>query len=44
VIEANAALKSLVNRDTEEAYWDYVRRLASENGVDSKDSEAVRQF
>ena len=44
VIEANAALKSLVNRDTEEAYWEYVRRLASENGVDPKDSEAVRQF
>jgi transposase len=44
VIEANAALKSLVNRDTEEAYWDYVRRLAIENGVDPKDSDAVRQF
>ena len=44
VTEANAALKSLVNRDTEEAYWDYVRRLASEAGVDPKDSEAVRQF
>lgn len=44
VIEANAALKSLVNRNTEEAYWDFVRRLASENGVDPKDTEAVRQF
>jgi transposase len=44
VIEANAALKSLINRDTEEAYWDYVRRLASENGVNPQDSEAVRQF
>ena len=44
VIEANAALKSLVNRDTQEAYWDYVRRLASENGVNPKDIEAVRQF
>ena len=44
VTEANAALKSLINRDTEEAYWDYVRRLASEAGVDPKDSEAVRQF
>jgi transposase len=44
VIEANAALKSLVNRDTAEAYWEYVRRLASENGVDPKDTEAVRQF
>ena len=44
VIEANAALKSLVNRNTEEAYWDYVRRLASENGIDPKDTEAVRKF
>jgi len=44
VTEANASLKSLVNRDTEEAYWHYVRRLASEAGVDPKDREAVRQF
>ena len=44
VIEANASLKSLVHRDTEEAYWEYVRRLAHENGIDPKDSEAVRQF
>ncbi|HEV2120225.1 MAG TPA: transposase [Candidatus Bathyarchaeia archaeon] len=44
VIQANAALKSLINRDTEEAYWEYVRRLASENGIDPKNAEAVRQF
>jgi transposase len=44
VIEANASLKSLVNRDTHEAYWEYVRRLAGENGVNPKDAEAVRQF
>jgi len=44
VIEANAALKTLVNRNTEEAYWDYVRRLASENGIDPQNAEAVRQF
>ena len=44
VIEANAALRSLVNRQTEEAYWDYVRRLAAENGIDPKDPAAVRQF
>jgi len=44
VIEANAALKSLVNRNTKEAYWEYVRRLASENGIDPKNAEAVRQF
>lgn len=44
VIEANASLKGLVNRHTEEAYWEYVSRLASENGIDPKDSNAVRQF
>jgi len=44
VIEANASLKSLVNRDTQEVYWEYVQRLASENGVDPKNVEAVRQF
>jgi len=44
VLEANASLKSLVNRDTQEAYWEYVRRLASESGVDPQDAEAVRQF
>src|ERR1700678_933924 len=44
VMEANASLKSLVNRQTEEAYWDYVCRLAAENGIDPKDSEAVRRF
>jgi transposase len=44
VIEANASLRGLVNRQTEEAYWDYVRRLAAENGIDPKDSGAVRRF
>ena len=44
VIEANASLKSLVNRNTEEAYWEYVQRLAKENGIDSKDADAVREF
>ena len=44
VIEANAALRSLVNRNTEEAYWEYVQRLAAANGIDPKDTEAVRQF
>jgi transposase len=44
VIEANASLRALVNRQTEEVYWEYVRRLASENGMDPKDSDAVRRF
>jgi len=44
VIEANAALRSLINRNTHEAYWEYVQRLASENGIDPQNAEAVRQF
>jgi len=44
VIEANAALKTLVNRNTEEAYWEYVQRLAKENGIDPQNATAVRQF
>jgi transposase len=44
VIEANASLKGLVNRQTEEAYWEFVRRLAAENGIDPQDSDAVRRF
>jgi transposase len=44
VIEANASLKGLVNRQTEEAYWEYVRRLAAEHGIDPKDADAVRRF
>ena len=28
VMEANASLRSLVERNTEESYWEYVKRLA----------------
>jgi len=44
VLEANASLRGLVNRNTGEAYWDYVKRLAGESGIDSQDSAAVRKF
>src|SRR5262249_61808536 len=44
VIEANASLKSLVLRNTEEAYWDYVKGLAEAEGIDHNDDQAVRQF
>jgi transposase len=44
VIEANASLRALVNRNTEEQYWDYVKRLAAENGIDPNDTAAVRKF
>ena len=44
VIEANASLRALVHRNTEEQYWDYVKRLAAENGIDPNDAAAVRKF
>jgi transposase len=44
VIEANASLRALVNRNTEEQYWDYVKRLAAENGINPDDTAAVRKF
>jgi transposase len=44
VLEANASLRGLVNRNTGEAYWNYVKRLAGESGVDPQDSAAVRKF
>ncbi len=44
IIEANASLRELVHRNTEEAYWDYVQRLAAEAGIDPDDTKAVRRF
>jgi transposase len=44
VIEANASLRALVHRNTEEQYWDYVKRLAAESGIDPDDVAAVRKF
>ena len=44
VIEANASLRTLVHRNTEEAYWEYVKELAAMEGVDPEDQGAVRRF
>jgi transposase len=44
VIEANASLRALENRNSEESYWDYVKRLAAEAGIDPEDTKAVRRF
>ncbi|MEO7725355.1 MAG: transposase [Chthoniobacterales bacterium] len=44
VIEANASLRALVHRNSEESYWDYVRQLAEAAGVDPEDAKAVRRF
>ena len=37
-MEANASLRGLENRNTGEAYWEYVRRLAEQAGVDAQDA------
>jgi len=44
VIEANASLRSLTERNTEEGYWDYVQRLAREAGLETTDGAALRNF
>src|SRR4028119_1323990 len=44
VIEANASLRNLSERNTEEAYWNYVQRLAKEAGLETTDGAALRNF
>ena len=44
VIEANASLRGLENRNTQEQYWEYVKHIAKEEGIDPNNTEAVRQF
>ena len=44
VIEANASLRSLSERNTEEGYWTYVQRLAREAGLETTDGAALRNF
>jgi transposase len=44
VIEANASLRHLSERNTEEGYWDYVQRLAKEAGLATTDGAALRNF
>jgi len=44
VMEANASLKSLAERNTEQAYWAYVKELAEAAGIDPEDDQAVRHF
>jgi transposase len=43
-LEANAAMKSIVRRDTGESYDDYLKRLAEAEGVNAKDATAVRRM
>jgi len=44
VIEANASLRGLQHRNSEDSYWAHVKKLAQEAGVDPKDIKAVRRF
>jgi transposase len=43
-LEANAAMRSIVRRDTSESYMEYLRCLAAEAGIDARDDEAVRRM
>src|SRR5437764_1943250 len=43
-LEANAAMKSIVRRDTGESYNEYLERLAEAEGVNAKDASALRRM
>lgn len=43
-LEANAAMKSLVRRDTEEDWKTYIKRLAEEEGIEDPNDEDLRRF
>jgi transposase len=43
-LEANAAMKSIVRRDTGESYNDYLKRLAAVEGVNATDAAALRRM
>jgi transposase len=43
-LEANAAMKSIVRRDTSESYTGYLKRLAQAKGVDTEDPAALRRM
>ena len=40
-LEANAAMKSIVRRDTGESYMAYLKRLAEAEGIEAKDAAAL---
>jgi transposase len=43
-LEANAAMKSIVRRDTEEGYTEYLKRLAEAAGLEATDEAALRRM
>ncbi len=44
LIEANAAMKSIVRRDTGDNWKEYVRHLMAEEGIDDPTDEDIRKF
>ena len=44
VMVANASLSGLARRNDEKSYWNYVRELAREAGVDAEDPATVARF
>jgi len=44
MLEANAAMKSIVRRDTGENWKEYLRRLAQEAGIENPSDEELRRF
>src|SRR5947199_1836677 len=43
-LEANAAMKSIVRRDTGESYTGYLKRVAEAEGIAAKDAAALRRM
>jgi transposase len=43
-LEANAAMKSIVRRDRQESYTDYLKRLAEAEGLEATDEAALRRM
>jgi transposase len=43
-LEANAAMKSIVRRDTEESYIEYLKRLAEAAGLEATDEATLRRM
>ena len=44
LLEANAAMKSIVRRDTNDDWKEYVKKLAAEEGVEIDDDEDLRRY
>ena len=43
-LEANAAMRSIVRRDTEESYLDFLKKLAKESGIETPTREELARF